>query len=322
MKLSHLIAVSTAALAVGLASPGLAQNTNDNTNTNTNNTQNNSTSSSAGYATAASSATASSDGVTTTTDNSQDNDGNGNTDNSQDNDHNGNTFTDSSQDNDGSGNTGSGNGNGDGAGNGNSGSGNGNGSQNNSSQDNDFNGNSYSDASQDNDFNGNTLTDSSHSNNDYNSVDDGSVGASQGGEVDTVASGDGSIAVSRGGEVEIGNTEDVGNVYDSNNQNNSIIAEQDMRAIISNDGGMEAVVDDTNQGYRSGDNSVRGNAFAAFAGILNQAWNTGVNSNTQSGTNIAAGATINFGDAAGGAGVQRERGQAQAGLAHGEGGAG
>jgi len=116
-----------------------------------------------------------------------------------------------------------------------------------------------------------------------------------------VASGDGSIAVSRGGEVEIGNTEDVGNVYDSNNQNNSIIAEQDMRAIISNDGGMEAVVDDTNQGYRSGDNSVRGNAFAAFAGILNQAWNTGVNSNTQSGTNIAAGATINFGDAAGGA---------------------
>ncbi len=303
MNMRHLIAASTAALAMALVAPAYAQNINDNTNTNTNtnNTQNNSTSSSDATATA----TANSNGVTTITDNSQDN--------SQDNDNNGNTLTDNSQDNDNNGNT-----------------------LTDASQDNDFNGNSYSDSSQDNDNNGNTITvddigsnngndESEHYGNgsasrggeveadaengsaasvngdatnvdveDVVVADDGSNAASQGGQVDTVASGDGSIAVSRGGEVEIGNVED------SNNQNGSIIADQDMMAIISNDGGMEAVVDDTNEGYRSGDNTVRGNAFAAFAGILNNAWNTGVNANTQAGTNIAAGATINFGDAAGG----------------------
>ena len=37
------------------------------------------------------------------------------------------------------------------------------------------------------------------------------------------------------------------------------------------------------------------NAFAAFAGIANQAWNTGINANTQAATNIAAQGTVNFG---------------------------
>ena len=59
------------------------------------------------------------------------------------------------------------------------------------------------------------------------------------------------------------------------------------------------IVEDA-QGYNSGNNHVSDNAFAAFAGILNQSWNTGVNANTQSGTNLAAGATINFGAADGG----------------------
>jgi len=274
MGLRHLIAVSTVALAFGLASPAVAQNTNDNTNTNTNNTntQNSSASNSSGTGAASASASASSNGVTTTT----------NTDNSQDNDGNG-----------------SGNGNGNGSGNDRSQDNDGNGSFN-GNQDNDHNGNTFSDSSQDNDHNGNTYTDSS----DHNSVDDGSVGAAQGGEVDTVAD-EGSIAASRGGEVEVygdGSASTggmIGSNKDSNNQNGSIIADQELTAIISNDGGMEAVVDDT-QGYDSGNNSVRGNAFAAFAGILSQGWNTGVNSNTQSGVNIAAGATINFGDAAGG----------------------
>ena len=48
-------------------------------------------------------------------------------------------------------------------------------------------------------------------------------------------------------------------------------------------------------GYTSGDNSVNDNAFAAFAGIANQAWNTGINANTQAATNIAAQGTVNFG---------------------------
>jgi hypothetical protein len=48
-------------------------------------------------------------------------------------------------------------------------------------------------------------------------------------------------------------------------------------------------------GYNSGSNSVNGSAFAAFAGIANQAWNTGINANTQAATNIAAQGTVNFG---------------------------
>lgn len=36
------------------------------------------------------------------------------------------------------------------------------------------------------------------------------------------------------------------------------------------------------------------NAFAAYAGILNSAWNTGVNANTQVATNIAAQGTVTF----------------------------
>ncbi len=51
----------------------------------------------------------------------------------------------------------------------------------------------------------------------------------------------------------------------------------------------------SNVGYNSGNNSVNGNAFAAFAGIANQAWNTGINANTQAATNIAAQGTVNFG---------------------------
>jgi hypothetical protein len=101
--------------------------------------------------------------------------------------------------------------------------------------------------------------------------------------------GDGSA--SRGGEVS-----DNGSNRDNSSEDNdrNIIADQEMTAVIANLG-MDNVIDDTNEGYRSGDNTVRGSAFAAFAGILNQAWNTGVNANVQAGTNIAARGTVNFG---------------------------
>ena len=50
---------------------------------------------------------------------------------------------------------------------------------------------------------------------------------------------------------------------------------------------------------------MRGNAFAAFAGISNNAWNTGINANTQAATNIAAYGQVSFAangsDAGGGA---------------------
>lgn len=91
----------------------------------------------------------------------------------------------------------------------------------------------------------------------------------------------------------------------NNNGNDLVIATQTLTAtntayqfdeIVDLDGedGTPAPV-----GYNSGDNYNRGNAFSAFAGIANQSMNTGVFSNAQSATNIAAQGSINFGDGAG-----------------------
>jgi hypothetical protein len=99
--------------------------------------------------------------------------------------------------------------------------------------------------------------------------------------------------------------------YQKNN-NTKIAAYQTLTAVNSNSQ-LDEVVDldgeddsDTAVGYNSGNNSVNGSAFAAFAGIANQAWNTGINANTQAATNIAAQGTVNFGvnsgDGAGGGG--------------------
>jgi len=90
----------------------------------------------------------------------------------------------------------------------------------------------------------------------------------------------------------------------NNNNNNLVIATQTLTAtntaydfdeMVDLDGedGTPAPV-----GYNSGANYARGNAFSAFAGIVNQSWNSGVYSNAQSATNIAAQGTINFGDGA------------------------
>lgn len=99
----------------------------------------------------------------------------------------------------------------------------------------------------------------------------------------------------------------------SYNGNTFVVAEQYLKAVNINQH-LDEVVDldgeddtDTAVGYNSGNNVVRGSAFAAFAGILNQAWNTGINANTQAATNIAAQGTVNFGsqgaaDAGGGGG--------------------
>jgi hypothetical protein len=85
------------------------------------------------------------------------------------------------------------------------------------------------------------------------------------------------------------------------NRNTSIAAYQELYAVNSNSE-LDEVVDidgtdesPSNVGYNSGNNSVNDNAFAAFAGIANQAWNTGINANTQAATNIAAQGTVNFG---------------------------
>ena len=85
------------------------------------------------------------------------------------------------------------------------------------------------------------------------------------------------------------------------NGNTMIVAKQYLFAENSNSMLDEVVdldgedKDETAVGYNSGSNSVNDNAFAAYAGILNQSWNTGINANTQAATNIAAQGTVNFG---------------------------
>lgn len=90
--------------------------------------------------------------------------------------------------------------------------------------------------------------------------------------------------------------------------NSAISANQYLKAININRE-MDELVDldgedetDTAVGYNSGSNSVNDNAFAAFAGIANAAWNTGINANTQAATNIAAQGTVTFGVGGGGGG--------------------
>lgn len=87
----------------------------------------------------------------------------------------------------------------------------------------------------------------------------------------------------------------------SNNNNHAVVAIQTLSASNVNQQ-MDELIDmdgldetESSVGYNSGDNYVRGNAFAAFAGISNNAWNTGVNANTQAATNIAAHGTVTFG---------------------------
>lgn len=103
----------------------------------------------------------------------------------------------------------------------------------------------------------------------------------------------GSNSASRGGSIASGNF---------------ITATQTLAAINVNQQ-LDEVVDldgeddtDTAVGYNSGNNRVSDNAFAAFAGILNQAFNTGINANTQAATNIAAQGTVNFGTDSGAGG--------------------
>ena len=85
------------------------------------------------------------------------------------------------------------------------------------------------------------------------------------------------------------------------NGNRFVVAQQELKAVNINKELDEVVdldgldEDASAVGYNSGNNVVRDNAFAAFAGIANAAWNTGINANTQAATNIAAHGSITFG---------------------------
>ena len=141
----------------------------------------------------------------------------------------------------------------------------------------------------------------------------GSMSASRGGEVEDNGNNRdnenyGSWSASRGGEIEDSNNTGNSDAEDSYNDNSGqaeIVATQVLIAVNSNSQ-LDEVADfdgeddtESSVGYNSGDQSVNGNSFSAFAGILNQAWNTGLNANVQAATNIAAQGTVTFGDAGG-----------------------
>lgn len=158
------------------------------------------------------------------------------------------------------------------------------------------------------------LSNNGNGNNRDNEVENyGSGSASRGGEVEDNGNNRdnenyGSWSASRGGEIEDSNNTGNSDAEDSYNDNSGqaeIVATQVLLAVNSNSQLDEVAdfdgEDDTSSsvGYNSGDQSVNGNSFSAFAGILNQAWNTGLNANVQAATNIAAQGTVTFGDSGG-----------------------
>lgn len=76
------------------------------------------------------------------------------------------------------------------------------------------------------------------------------------------------------------------------NGNIHMVADQSLESSVSNAGPMN--FNGGYSSYGSGANSIGGSAFAAYSGILNQGWNTGINANSQAATNIAAQGTTSF----------------------------
>ena len=91
-----------------------------------------------------------------------------------------------------------------------------------------------------------------------------------------------------------GNDNSNNSTNSSNNGNDSsaVVALQVLTATVSNAAALNFTGGFAD--YASGSNSVSGSAFAAFSGILNNGWNTGINANAQAATNIAARGTVTF----------------------------
>jgi hypothetical protein len=95
------------------------------------------------------------------------------------------------------------------------------------------------------------------------------------------------------GSFNTDNSNNSTNNSNNNNDSSSVVATQTLLAVNANLAPlnfMSLALSD----YSSGDNSVAGGAFAAYSGILNQGWNTGINANAQAATNIAARGTVTF----------------------------
>jgi hypothetical protein len=81
------------------------------------------------------------------------------------------------------------------------------------------------------------------------------------------------------------------NNSNNNNDSSSVVAEQELTATNAPTTILSLAL---GADFSSGNNSVGGNAFAAYSGILNNGWNTGISSNAQAATNIAARGTVSF----------------------------
>jgi hypothetical protein len=138
--------------------------------------------------------------------------------------------------------------------------------------------------------------------NDNSTNDSGNLTIADSGNTDNSVKDSGNLAISDSGNdnsvnqsynaLDSYNTDN--STYDSHDDNSSVVADQYLSASVTNEEDMWFDGEDSD--YSSGDNSVYGSAFAAYAGILNQAWNTGINANAQAATNVAARGTVTFGN--------------------------
>ncbi len=144
------------------------------------------------------------------------------------------------------------------------------------------------------------VQDSLNDNSDNSINDSGNLDVDDSGNTDNSINDSGNLDVDDSGNTD-NSINDSGNltVSDSgndssvdNSDNSSVVALQVLTATVANAEDME--FDGNNSNYDSGDNTVNGNAFAAYAGILNQAWNTGISANAQAATNVAARGTVTF----------------------------
>jgi hypothetical protein len=132
------------------------------------------------------------------------------------------------------------------------------------------------------------VADSGNDNSDNSTNDSGNVDIADSGNDNSDNSDNSQNALASFNTVASNNTDN------STNDNSEVVANQLLVATISN--ADELNFDGDENDYSSGNNSVGDNAFAAYAGILNQGWNTGINSNAQAATNIAARGTVTFGN--------------------------
>jgi hypothetical protein len=149
------------------------------------------------------------------------------------------------------------------------------------------------DSGNDNSDNSIDVADSGNDNSDNSIADSGNLTVSDSGNdnSDNSVNDSGNLAFALA-SFNTDNSNNSTNDSNNNNDSSSVVALQVLTATVSNAAPLnfQSLLSD----YSSGDNSVNGSAFAAFSGILNNGWNTGINANAQAATNVAARGTVTF----------------------------